>query len=68
MTHVKNINLDHWSPEEVERMEKGGNASFYTYLAEYQLQDAPPREKLITKAAKYYRSLLDGKEIGQQPS
>jgi len=65
---VKSVGLDPWSPDEVEKMEKGGNASFYKFLTIYQLQDALPREKLTSKAAKYYRDLISGKEVGEQPS
>ena len=49
-------------------MERGGNSSFYQYLSQYGLQDAPPRDKLVTKAAKYYRDLLDGKDAGPLPN
>ena len=49
-------------------MEKGGNSSFYQFLDQYGLQEAPPRDKLISKAAKYYRDLLSGKDLGAQPS
>lgn len=47
-------------------MERGGNQSFFHYLEEYELQNADIRTKLTSKAAAYYRGLMDGHEMGAQ--
>ena len=65
---IKSVNLDDWSPEEVDRMERGGNQSFSNFLQQYGLQLADIRLKVSSKASKYYKDMLDGKALGAQPS
>ena len=48
-------------------MEKGGNDSYARFLRQYGLELADIRTKVTCKASTYYRGLLDGKEVGQQP-
>ncbi len=49
-------------------MDKGGNESFTKFLTIYGLQNAELRTKITSKAAAYYRGVLDGKEMGIQPA
>lgn len=68
LTKIKSVNLDEWSSQDVDRMEKGGNESFSHFLRIYSLELGDIRVKVTCRASKYYRDMLDGKAIGEQPA
>ena len=49
-------------------MQRGGNTNFRNFLTFYNLENAEIRAKLTSKAAAHYRGVLDGKQMGNQPT
>lgn len=47
-TQIKSIGLDEWSEEDIQRMERGGNEAFATFMKFYDLDHAEIRTKVTS--------------------
>lgn len=62
LSFVRSTTMDKWSREQFRRMQVGGNASFVEFLNGYpQLRAASLATKYGSRAAGYYRRLLDAR-------
>ena len=65
ISFIRSVNLDTWTQDQIKRFKIGGNERFRIFLEEYHLENSSISTKYKTKAAEYYRKLLDA-EINQQ--
>ena len=65
---VRSVTMDRWTPDQVKRMELGGNANATAFFKQYQAyrDDMPIREKYNSEFAHHWREKLaaecDGRE------
>jgi hypothetical protein len=57
--NVKSISLDLWSQDEMMLLRSGGNAKFDHFLERFDLKQEGHKTFLKTKAAEYYRLMVN---------
>ncbi|PSC73844.1 ADP-ribosylation factor GTPase-activating AGD7-like [Micractinium conductrix] len=59
ISFVRSVTMDAWNPDQLRRMQLGGNDKLNKFLAQYGVQKATEiREKYNSKAAEYFREKL----------
>lgn len=59
LSFVRSLKLDGWTESQLETMEMGGNKRLKLFLENYGIPHTPPILKYQTKAAHYYREMVD---------
>lgn len=66
VSRVRSINLDMWAEKQLKLMEEGGNTRFKAFLQTYLLDEIHDiKVKYNTKAASYYRRMIEAKATMQ---
>ncbi|GIL50118.1 hypothetical protein Vafri_6429 [Volvox africanus] len=59
ISFVRSVTMDSWSPEQLKKMQLGGNAKLNAFLKQYGVdKNVDIRDKYNTRAAEFYREKL----------
>ncbi|GIL77952.1 hypothetical protein Vretimale_6516 [Volvox reticuliferus] len=59
ISFVRSVTMDSWSPEQLKKMQLGGNAKLNAFLKQYGVEkNMDIRDKYNTRAAEFYREKL----------
>merc|ERR1712048_5215 len=64
LSFVRSITMDEWSDKQLSLMKRGGNRRMQEFLDKYGVPHLPHIQKYKTKAARFYRKLLDAESEG----
>ena len=64
VSKVRSIKLDMWTEKQLRLMDEGGNSKLNAFLETYNLSDLDIKTKYNTRAASYYRRMLEAKATG----
>eukprot|EP00887_Chlorella_sp_A99_P001350 scaffold14.g1350.t1 len=66
ISFVRSVTMDAWNPDQLRRMELGGNEKLNSFLAQYGVAKATDiRDKYNSKAAEYYREKIRAEVDGR---
>lgn len=72
LSFVRSVGMDRWTQEQLQRMRRGGTQRFLEFLAGYPALRIGPRSaqglqtRYTSRAASYYRRLLEGRCRGEE--
>ncbi|EFJ51840.1 hypothetical protein VOLCADRAFT_103335 [Volvox carteri f. nagariensis] len=67
ISFVRSVTMDSWSPEQLKKMQLGGNAKLNAFLKQYGVDKSTDiKEKYNTRAAEFYREKLRASVEGRE--